>query len=89
MNPWRWRRSTAQLGGIAAFGDEMRDGLRGGWRDDKEGAFLIGIAGNEESVKFGVDRELGRENIFDNIIPALKCANEYADAKAAETKANQ
>ena len=39
--------------------------------------------------KFGVDRELGRENIFDNIIPALKCANEYADAKAAETKANQ
>ena len=40
--------------GIAAFGDEMRDGLRGSWNDDSEGAFLIGKAGNEESVKFGI-----------------------------------
>ncbi len=48
------KANTAQLGGIAAFGDEMRDGLRGGWQDDREGAFLIGKAGNEESVKFGI-----------------------------------
>lgn len=48
------KANTAQLGGIAAFGDEMRDGLRGGWQDDKEGAFLIGNRGNEESVKFGI-----------------------------------
>lgn len=48
------KANTAQLGGIAAFGDEMRDGLRGGWTSDKEGAFLIGKAGNEESVKFGL-----------------------------------
>jgi len=40
--------------GIAAFGDEMRDGLRGSWNNDTEGAFLIGKAGNEESVKFGI-----------------------------------
>lgn len=40
--------------GVAAFGDEMRDGLRGGWDDDKNGAFLIGIPGHEESVKFGL-----------------------------------
>lgn len=46
--------NTAKLGGIAAFGDEMRDGLRGGWTSDKEGAFLIGNNGNEESVKFGI-----------------------------------
>lgn len=39
---------------IAAFSDEMRDGLRGGWRSDKEGAFLIGKPGNEESIKFGL-----------------------------------
>lgn len=45
---------TAQLPGIAAFGDEMRDGLRGGWQDDTQGAFLIGQPGHEESVKFGV-----------------------------------
>lgn len=48
------KENTALLGGIAAFGDEMRDGLRGGWTSDKDGAFLIGNAGNEESVKFGI-----------------------------------
>ena len=40
--------------GVAAFGDEMRDGLRGSWSNDSEGAFLIGVPGNEESVKFGI-----------------------------------
>lgn len=41
-------------------------------------------------VKFGVDRELGSENIFDNIVPALKSANEYADSRAAgQTAANE
>lgn len=45
---------VSELPGIAAFGDEMRDGLRGGWANDKEGAFLIGVPGNEESVKFGI-----------------------------------
>lgn len=48
------KANTSQLGGIAAFGDEMRDGLRGGWQNDAEGAFLIANAGNEESVKFGI-----------------------------------
>lgn len=46
--------NTPQLGGIAAFCDEIRDGLRGSWSDNDEGAFLIGNAGNEESVKFGI-----------------------------------
>ena len=32
--------------------------------------------------KFGVDKELGRENIYDNIIPALAAANQIARAKA-------
>lgn len=48
------KANTSKLGDIAVFGDEMRDGLRGGWTDDKEGAFLIGNSGNEESVKFGI-----------------------------------
>ncbi len=48
------KANTAQMPGIAAFGDEMRDGLRGGWSDDKEGAFLIGNPNHEESVKFGI-----------------------------------
>lgn len=46
--------NTPQLGGIAAFCDEIRDGLRGSWSNNDEGAFLIGNAGNEESVKFGI-----------------------------------
>lgn len=48
------KKNLWQLEGISAFGDEMRDGLRGEWSNDKDGAFLIGRPGNEESVKFGV-----------------------------------
>lgn len=40
--------------GIAAFSDDIRDGLRGPFWDDHEGAFLAGLAGNEESVKAGI-----------------------------------
>lgn len=43
-----------QMSGIAAFSDEMRDGLRGPFDDDSKGAFLAGISGGEESVKFGI-----------------------------------
>lgn len=53
-NQLAMKAHAAELPGIAAFGDEMRDGLRGGWSNDKEGAFLIGVPGNEESVKFGI-----------------------------------
>lgn len=40
--------------GIAAFGDEMRDALRGPFSDDTKGAFIAGLPGNEESLKFGI-----------------------------------
>ena len=39
---------------IAVFSDEMRDGLRGTWSNDKEGAFLIGNPGHEMSIKYGL-----------------------------------
>jgi pullulanase len=48
------KANIRQLPRIAAFSDEMRDGLRGGWQDDSEGAFLIGQPGHEESIKFGI-----------------------------------
>ena len=48
------KANTAGMAGIAAFGDEMRDALRGPWNDDAEGAFLIGKSGHEESIKFGI-----------------------------------
>ncbi|NDV58384.1 type I pullulanase [Bacteroides sp. 519] len=43
-----------RMPGIAAFSDEFRDGLRGPFNDDKQGAFLAGNPGNEESIKFGL-----------------------------------
>ena len=43
-----------KLDGIAAFSDEMRDALRGPFSDDKKTAFLGGLPGNEESIKFGI-----------------------------------
>lgn len=39
---------------IAAFSDDMRDALRGPYSDDHKGAFLAGIPGYEESLKFGI-----------------------------------
>lgn len=44
----------AQLPGIAAFSDNIRDALRGPFSDDTKGAFLAGVAGEEESLKFGI-----------------------------------
>lgn len=48
------KANISRMPGIAAFGDEMRDALRGPFSDDTKGAFLAGIAGNEESLKFGI-----------------------------------
>ena len=39
---------------IAAFGDELRDAVRGPFNDNSKGAFLVGVPGNEESIKFGL-----------------------------------
>jgi pullulanase len=48
------KANIKQLPGIAAFSDELRDGLRGPFNDNSKGAFLAGIPGSEESVKFGI-----------------------------------
>jgi pullulanase len=45
---------AARMPGIAVFSDEMRDGLRGPFDDDTQGAFLAGLPGGEESIKFGI-----------------------------------
>ncbi len=39
---------------IAAFSDEIRDALRGPFNDDRKGAFLAGLPGEEESLKYGI-----------------------------------
>ena len=43
-----------QMPGIAAFSDELRDGLRGPFYDDKQGAFIAGVSDAEERIKFGI-----------------------------------
>ena len=48
------KANARQLNGIGAFSDEMRDALRGPFSDDTKGGFLAGVAGQEESIKFGI-----------------------------------
>ncbi|MCF0236011.1 MAG: type I pullulanase, partial [Bacteroidaceae bacterium] len=43
-----------RMPGIAAFSDEMRDGLRGPFSDDHKAAFLAGEPGHKESIKMGI-----------------------------------
>lgn len=48
------KANVKQMPRIGAFSDELRDALRGPFSDDSKGAFLAGIAGLEESIKFGI-----------------------------------
>ncbi len=48
------KANVPQLPGIAAFSDDMRDALRGPFSDDTKGAFLAGLPGEEESLKYGI-----------------------------------
>ena len=48
------KANIPQMPGIAAFSDEIRDALRGPFSDDTKPAFLAGLAGNKESIKFGI-----------------------------------
>lgn len=48
------KANTCELNGIGAFGDDMRDALRGPFSDDTKGGFLAGVPGQEESIKFGI-----------------------------------
>ena len=43
-----------KMPGIAVFSDEVRDGIRGPWNNDSEGAFLTGKAGHEMSIMYGL-----------------------------------
>lgn len=48
------KANISRMPRIAAFSDELRDALRGPFSDDRKGAFLAGIPGSEESIKFGI-----------------------------------
>ena len=48
------KANISRMPGIAAFSDCLRDALRGPWDSDSKAAFLGGVKGNEESIKFGI-----------------------------------
>ena len=48
------KANISKMPGIAAFSDEIRDGLRGPFDDDTKGAFLANLPDHEESLKFGI-----------------------------------
>lgn len=48
------KKNTYQLNKIAAFSDDIRDGLHGPFNNVKATGFVSGAAGTTESVKFGI-----------------------------------
>lgn len=48
------KANISKMPGIAAFSDCIRDALRGPWDSNSKAAFLGGVKGNEESIKFGI-----------------------------------
>ena len=48
------KANISQMPGIAAFSDEIRDGLRGPFDDDTKAGWLGGAPDCEESIKFGI-----------------------------------
>lgn len=48
------KANMSHIPGVAAFSDELRDALRGPFWSDEKGAFLIGEAGHEDNIKFGI-----------------------------------
>ncbi len=45
---------TNELKNVAAFSDDLRDGVKGHWSNVEEQGFVSGKEGMEESIKFGV-----------------------------------
>jgi pullulanase len=48
------KHSTYRLDSIAAFSDDIRDGIKGSWNDHEAKGFVSGKKNLEESIKFGV-----------------------------------
>ncbi|MFH5836196.1 type I pullulanase [Proteiniclasticum sp. C24MP] len=48
------KRNTWRMDGVAAFSDDIRDGLKGHVFTDEDRGFINGAEGMEESIKFGI-----------------------------------
>lgn len=45
---------TSQLDSVAAFSDDIRDGIKGSWNNHESKGFVSGAPGLEETIRFGV-----------------------------------
>lgn len=66
--------NMAKMPGIAAFSDELRDGLRGPFNDNKKGAFLAGLPGEEMSIKFGIVGAIAHPQVKNDSVNYSKAA---------------
>ncbi|MCF8366739.1 MAG: type I pullulanase [Bacteroidales bacterium] len=48
------KRFTYKLDSVAAFSDDIRDGIKGSWSDHESKGFVSGAPDLEESIKFGI-----------------------------------
>ncbi len=48
------KQHAHKLNNIAVFSDDIRDGIRGTWDNNKIPGFMAGVHGYEETIKFGV-----------------------------------
>ena len=62
------KANAHKMPGIAVFSDEMRDGLRGPFSDDHDGAFLIGEPGHEMSIMYGLVGCIPHPQIFNDSV---------------------
>ena len=72
------KKNTLKLNKIAAFSDDIRDGLRGPYNDVKVKGFISGEPGTAESVKFGIVASTQHPQINYNLVNYSKApwANE-------------
>ncbi len=68
------KANTHRLNNIAAFSDELRDALRGPFNDNHQGAFLAGLPGMEESIKFGIAGAVSHPQVDESKVNYSKAA---------------
>lgn len=62
------KANTQKMPGIAAFGDELRDAIRGPFNDDHKPAFLAGLPGNVMSIKFGIVGAISHPQVINDSV---------------------
>ena len=62
------KHNLSQMPGVAAFSDDLRDGLKGTWANAHEPGFACGHTGYDETVKFGVVGATQHDNIHYGLI---------------------